>query len=1227
MRIRFLASVLIFGLISPCLSQEVRFLQIGSLQSWFRADGCEPVMGRTLYSSEMIDGLQWPALYDNQDCQAAKGLWIGVKNYRDPAESGGKNYKLKVIQCGPNMPNTVDFVPIDFTLTGRFPFPQISVDGRLDERLNYNRKLDMIDPRLSCDQMINNRVNTSVGITIDRKIMAWTNPGHENYFIYDYTFTNSGNTDADPGIEQQQTLEGVYFYYTFKYAMTKEAVLGFYSAWLPFSSEWGMSMMLDTRGENPAAGDEFRAVYSWLGKHSKWDGPGDNIGAPAYLSDGHLGAAQYAGVVTLHADRSAEDHANDPWQPRTTTYIDSDDNILSAYNISDSTQMAAQYAAMTAGHAAIRHADAVGDGFADLFKQQVGGYLHAVGYGPYTLKPGQSIQIIMAEAVSGLSREQCYIIGERWLQERKPYILPNNSQTQDRNEYKNKWVYTGRDSLFQTFRQARGNYRSGFTIPLPPPPPNKFIITSAWDRISLEWSDESEADPLFAGYQVYRYINQMQLKNSEKIFECGKGTAHQQIVHKFDDVTAMRGLSYNYYILALNDGSNNSGIPLPSSLFYTLSVEPAYLRAISRIQADLYVAPQGDDQNSGLSAAMPLKTMGAALAKIGANFADPHIIHLAPGLYSPSTTGEKFPLDGQHYITIRGEDKAATILCPEDSAWAFKMSYGIQGFKLENMTIQQGRRSDGGAISCTEASDLALRNVVITRNAGFGLFFIGIDNHLSLTDVSVRNNSFSGIMIYSAKLVTLNNTAITNNQGAGLGLGSCQNVEFDSVARCNIYNNVQDISRNLGTKTDRRIKVFVDTFTVAHPSPYHVRPPDGFIFSILHPLQAQTAADLFVSVNGDDANPGTTPGQPLRTIKCAIRQIIADSSIRRTIHLADGRYSVSSTGETFPVYCPSWITVSGSAAEKCVIDGEGRSHMGMSLYGTHDAGLQNLTITGFAYNPLYIAFCDKLDLFRLAIVDNSSLESGSSMNCIYSDRILVVNATIAGNNFGRRDFNAGIFSFNSSMNILNSIIWANSPRQLCSSGLSAISVAYSDIDTTNIKEPWSFWSGLEFSVGFDGNQAADPGFADPANANYHLRPESACIDAGTAFFLAGADTLVSLSKNDYKGAAPDIGAFESDLTPVVLNDASEPLVFALSQNYPNPFNANTEICYEVPFRQAIKIELYNVLGQRAALLVDAVQPAGRYKIVINADGLASGLYIYKMQAGKQNLVRKMAVLR
>jgi hypothetical protein len=72
--------------------------------------------------------------------------------------------------------------------------------------------------------------------------------------------------------------------------------------------------------------------------------------------------------------------------------------------------------------------------------------------------------------------------------------------------------------------------------------------------------------------------------------------------------------------------------------------------------------------------------------------------------------------------------------------------------------------------------------------------------------------------------------------------------------------------------------------------------------------------------------------------------------------------------------------------------------------------------------------------------------------------------------------------------------------------------------------------------------------------------------------------------------------------------------YALHQNYPNPFNPITAIQYDLPFQSKVKLEIFNVLGQRVAVLVDGIQTPGYKKVIWNENEVASGLYICKFQA-------------
>ena len=93
-----------------------------------------------------------------------------------------------------------------------------------------------------------------------------------------------------------------------------------------------------------------------------------------------------------------------------------------------------------------------------------------------------------------------------------------------------------------------------------------------------------------------------------------------------------------------------------------------------------------------------------------------------------------------------------------------------------------------------------------------------------------------------------------------------------------------------------------------------------------------------------------------------------------------------------------------------------------------------------------------------------------------------------------------------------------------------------------------------------------------------------------------------------------------------------PWTFALLQNQPNPFNPETTLRYEIPEACQVRLEIFDMLGQRVRTLVREYQAAGSYEVRWNGldDGgrtMASGLYFYRLQAEERVQIRKMTLLR
>lgn len=151
---------------------------------------------------------------------------------------------------------------------------------------------------------------------------------------------------------------------------------------------------------------------------------------------------------------------------------------------------------------------------------------------------------------------------------------------------------------------------------------------------------------------------------------------------------------------------------------------------------------------------------------------------------------------------------------------------------------------------------------------------------------------------------------------------------------------------------------------------------------------------------------------------------------------------------------------------------------------------------------------------------------------------------------------------------------------------------------------------------------------------------------------AGTENVVNISTLDYPVT---ISANNGDLTIVYLSNGSsvqetladgnsvtitdenvtsfrvleslEVTSYALEQNYPNPFNPATSIKFAIPVKSDVVLEVYNLLGQKVATLVNSTLEAGNHQVEFNANNLSSGVYLYSLRAGDFSKTAKMMLLK
>ena len=667
------------------------------------------------------------------------------------------------------------------------------------------------------------------------------------------------------------------------------------------------------------------------------------------------------------------------------------------------------------------------------------------------------------------------------------------------------------------------------------------------------------------------------------------------------------------------------------------------------INSDVYVSVDGDNANSGTSPDEPFKTIKYALSRIYSDSMNINTIHLSEGVYSNSTNGERFPIKWCNYVNLSGSVENETILDAEQSGRVMEF-IKISDAYIQNITITGGSYNGSGAgIYCKDNSSPVFENVKITNNSGeVGGGICCLNSNLYLVNVDVTNNSANyeggGIFSYYSSIILDNVNVSTNSAEAGGGFyfwndrnSSLENVSIkyntaqeagsgiycdastfpilSSQNRCNIFSNTVENSKGFGvdifSKDCDTINIVVDTFTVINPTDYYASPVNNFTFDILHGFVNNLInSDMYVSADGDNANSGTSPDAPFKTIKYALSRIYSDSMNINTIHLAPGVYSNSTNGEIFPIMWSNYVNLSGSAENGSILDANQSARV-MEFIQITDASIQNITITGGLASYGGGIYCDnsKPTLDNVNIIYNSA-DQGGGIICSSSD-IVFINSIVS--------YNTGNYGiYNDPYNPGEPII------------------TYSDFFNN---EGGNFYGvndliGVNVTTNANGdscdvfyNIQLDPLFVDPLNGDYHLSwtnfpiqdsTMSPCIDAGDP-----------TSPLDPDGTIADMGACYFNQN-VSVDDPQEISSYMLI-NYPNPISINNNVLsvsFSIHKPRRVKIQLFNIKGQLVSTIINEDKNIGDYTITHSVNNLSSGIYFTKLSIdGVDREIKKVVLLK
>jgi hypothetical protein len=108
--------------------------------------------------------------------------------------------------------------------------------------------------------------------------------------------------------------------------------------------------------------------------------------------------------------------------------------------------------------------------------------------------------------------------------------------------------------------------------------------------------------------------------------------------------------------------------------------------------------------------------------------------------------------------------------------------------------------------------------------------------------------------------------------------------------------------------------------------------------------------------------------------------------------------------------------------------------------------------------------------------------------------------------------------------------------------------------------------------------------------------------------------------------------FAFSVTTVVASQIPDEASFQLEQNFPNPFNPATRIPFELTRGGRVALSVFDVAGHRVRALLDQELPAGLHEAAWDGrddagQAVASGVYLYRMQAGTRTETRRMVLLK
>ncbi len=406
--------------------------------------------------------------------------------------------------------------------------------------------------------------STVFGVTVDRKVLCWSQTYNDDYVIADLIFTNITSDTLDSlFINLQETAANTSFSNGNNPPLQGN---GGYDATMSWQHYYGGRQ-----------GDSMRVFYEYSAADPT--APGDNMGVPIVSEKGRLIAPNMAYYAILHASPPYDStnpagDIDDSLQPSVTyagvatqiPYTSADDQygnknfyaIRGAF--SDTYPMSGEIAGTHHG----MNTDEMGSPsfLSYVAAQREGVSYRTSSFGPYMMfRPGQRIHIVIASGFTGIGYDVGQMVGEEWLSgtlQDPPNMpdpttgwFPTNFQfpsgATEMDKRKDRWISTGIDSVMLSAWRAKWNFVHGYNIPQAPPPPQTVTISYTSHAVLISWANpRAESMANFGGYRIMRRISASDSIPYQPVYD--SDSTDIGAAHSFADSTSMYLAQAYYYI-------------------------------------------------------------------------------------------------------------------------------------------------------------------------------------------------------------------------------------------------------------------------------------------------------------------------------------------------------------------------------------------------------------------------------------------------------------------------------------------------------------------------------------------------------------------------------------------------------------------------------------------------------------------------------------------------------